>query len=98
MGDPPAVGRHDGGQREPVAPRCENIGYTAGGENLMESKRPNYCPNCGEALPKARNYAVPIVYGESDGGYDTYCPACGWSGDILPDSEQGVHAARGAES
>lgn len=61
----------------------------------MESGRPNYCPNCGEALPEGENFAMPIIYPGGDGGHDVYCGACGWSGDVLPDSEQGAHAGEG---
>ncbi len=54
--------------------------------------RPAYCPGCGSTLPGDERTAVPISDPESgDGGYDCYCEACGWSGDILPDDEQGIY-------
>jgi len=56
------------------------------------SERPTYCPKCGTALPEGENYAMPC-YDEvsGDGVFDTYCPSCGWSGDISPDSLQGAY-------
>lgn len=61
--------------------------------------RPNHCPNCGKALPEGNQYAMPIISEgshASDGGYDVYCPSCRWSGDIMPDAEQGVHPGTGS--
>lgn len=54
--------------------------------------RPAYCPGCGSTLPGDERTAMPILEPESgDGGYDCYCGACGWSGDIYPDDEQGIY-------
>ena len=65
----------------------------------MSEKRPSYCPNCGEALPEGTGYAMPIHQeGNGDGGYDTYCSGCGWSGDVWPDAEQGRHAKADADA
>lgn len=53
--------------------------------------RPYFCPNCGTALRPDERPAVPISDPETgDGGYDCYCVACGWSGDVYPDDEQGA--------
>ena len=54
--------------------------------------RPSFCPNCGAALSSDEGtVAVPITDPETgDGGYDCYCPACDWSGDVYPDDEQGM--------
>ncbi len=51
--------------------------------------KPRFCPNCGMAL-QGEHSAVGIYDDRSgDGGYDTACARCGWSGDIMPDDEQG---------
>lgn len=54
--------------------------------------RPSFCPNCGAALPDDDRAAVPIGDPKTvDGGYECYCGACGWPGDILPDDEQEIY-------
>lgn len=58
----------------------------------MNDNRPRFCPACGAAL-EGETAAVAIIdEGSGDGGYDCYCEACGWSGDVFPDAEQGAHA------
>ena len=53
--------------------------------------RPYFCPNCGAALSPEERAAVKIYDpGTGNGGYDCYCDACTWSGDVYPDSEQGI--------
>ena len=51
--------------------------------------RPNFCPNCGAKLPDGSDGAQGFTAGVEDGeeieGWECYCPACEWSGDILPD-------------
>lgn len=64
---------------------CEHCGTPGGAV-------PVYCPACGAAL-QGGDSAVGIYSPRTgDGGYDTYCSDCGWSGDIFPDSEQGEPA------
>lgn len=55
---------------------------------------PKFCPNCGHKLVQKSRQIVPIVLLSGSGhpetrGYDTYCGWCKWSGDILPDDEDG---------
>lgn len=72
--------------------RAELIGWDGG----AEMSRPNHCSNCGAAL-QGDNAAVGTYDDRSgDGGYDTYCQACGWSGDIMPDAEKGRFEEAGA--
>lgn len=55
--------------------------------------RPNYCPNCAAPLPPGSHGAQGFSKteaGESEGGWDCYCDACKWSGDIMPDDETGA--------
>ncbi len=48
---------------------------------------PNYCPNCGAPF-SGEFSAVAISNPENNScGYDCYCFACKWSGDIWPDDE-----------
>ena len=50
--------------------------------------RPLFCPNCGKSLPKGPHGAQGFTNTMTgDGGWDCFCAACKWSGDILPDSE-----------
>ncbi len=61
--------------------------------------RPNFCPACGARLPEGDRYAMPTERSRdcpaSSGrnallawrGFDVYCPACEWSGDIEPDEK-----------
>ena len=49
--------------------------------------RPNFCPNCGGKLPDGPHGAQPYSDEEGNGGWDCYCEACEWSGDIEPDEE-----------
>ena len=55
----------------------------------MQMSRPIFCPNCGAKLPEGAHGAQPFVgtglVGED--GWDCFCDACRWSGDILPDDE-----------
>lgn len=46
--------------------------------------RPLFCPNCGHRLPEGPNGAQAVA-----DGWDCFCPGCQWSGDILPDGEEG---------
>lgn len=49
--------------------------------------RPRYCPNCAKALSDESHNTQAFSSGE-DGGWDCYCDACEWSGDIFPDDER----------
>jgi len=59
---------------------------------------PNFCPHCGAKLPQTQNNRQPFWVDSSrketpdrpfEGiGYDTYCPSCGWSGDINSDEDR----------
>ena len=58
--------------------------------------RPRFCPNCGAAFPEKSvdvDYNIqpygpgPSIAPEHITGYDCYCKACKWSGDIEPDGE-----------
>lgn len=55
--------------------------------------RPRYCPACAAPIPPGDRWAMPIASVDREGrpvppyGYDVYCAACGWSGDIMPDDE-----------
>ena len=52
--------------------------------------RPSFCPNCGKPLPAGPQGAQPFsedVTGIEGRGWDCYCDACTWSGDIMPDNE-----------
>ena len=51
---------------------------------------PKFCPNCGWALPDGPRGRQPFSItkaGVTSGGWDCYCDACSWSGDIMPDDE-----------
>ena len=57
--------------------------------------RPRFCLNCAEVL-EGETAAVTIMDARSgDGGYDTSCRSCRWSGDIMPDDEQFARRRRG---
>ena len=56
--------------------------------------RPRYCPNCGVPLSQDPNAAVPFRTRLEGSGWDCYCDACKWSGDIMPDDEEGEHHAK----
>ena len=49
--------------------------------------RPLFCPNCATLLPDGSH--APQEFGTTDGseetGWDCFCNACHWSGDIMPD-------------
>ena len=50
--------------------------------------RPNFCPNCAAPLPEGSHGAQGfshIELMEDAEGWDCFCDACYWSGDILPD-------------
>jgi len=49
--------------------------------------QPNFCPNCGRRFANEGNSRVPfgIVESEAIVGWDCFCDACYWSGDIEPD-------------
>ena len=51
--------------------------------------RPRYCPDCGKPLPLPSGPfgAQAIKNAAGDGGWDCYCRACRWGGDIWPDEE-----------
>lgn len=59
---------------------------------------PLHCPNCGAELPKTQEHRMPFWVDSAREethekpfrgiGYDTYCPKCDWSGDIIPDSDR----------
>lgn len=61
---------------------------------------PNYCPNCGETLPQTEIHRMPfwVDSGRRETpknpfkgiGYDSFCPNCSWSGDIIPDDDRDV--------
>ena len=60
--------------------------------------RPNYCPQCGGALPEgphgAQGFEDTVA---NEGGWDCYCAACSWSGDIMPDAEDyGMYPKEGS--
>lgn len=60
---------------------------------------PKYCPNCGKQLQEKE---VRVVFWADSSrketpkdpykglGYDTYCPNCEWSGDIIPDEDRNI--------
>mgnify|MGYP001589285579 CR=1 FL=1 len=54
----------------------------------MPKLKPKFCPNCGKPL-RGRNAIQPFTtrITQTIIGYDTYCKACGWSGDISPDEK-----------
>lgn len=57
---------------------------------MTDRVRPKYCPNCAALLPEGPHGAQEFG---SEGsvnieGWDCYCPACEWSGDILPDERE----------
>ena len=56
--------------------------------------RPNFCPNCAAPLAETPHGAQPFT-AEGDGGWDCFCDACKWGGDILPDEEATVAQAQG---
>lgn len=57
-----------------------------------EARPPKFCPDCGAGLT-GETAAVAIEEDRTgDGGYDVYCEACGWSGDVWPDDEHGLRA------
>ena len=58
----------------------------------MSESQPKFCPACGAALEGETATVAIIDERSGDGGYDCYCEACGWSGDMFPDAEQGAHA------
>ena len=50
-----------------------------------------YCPGCGAELKDKQ--ALGRVYGSGEDsdklwGFDVYCSACKWSGDIAPDKPE----------
>ena len=49
--------------------------------------RPKYCPNCGTLLTDEYSAEAISSTMENRPGYDCYCSACEWSGDIWPDDE-----------
>lgn len=51
--------------------------------------KPLFCPNCRAALPDGPKGAQPFTSG-ADGAWDCYCGGCKWSGDIMPDDEEGA--------
>ena len=52
--------------------KCERIL-----DDLEEVPNPSlYCPACSR---------LPLGLQAYEGGYDAYCPFCGWSGNIEPD-------------
>jgi len=61
---------------------------------------PKFCPECGEEFPKGNAYHYEFWNDSSrketpdnpyrDIGYDTHCPKCDWTGDIVPDSDRDV--------
>ena len=48
---------------------------------------PKWCPNCATRLPEGAHGAQGFSdTEESDAtGWDCFCEACYWSGDIIPD-------------
>lgn len=48
--------------------------------------RPLFCPNCAAPLARTLNGAQAFSK-DGDGGWDCYCQACQWAGDIMPDDE-----------
>lgn len=68
--------------------------------NPDEFHVPKFCPECGSSLPKATWNKVAYwndssrkeTYEEPfrEIGYDVYCENCGWSGDIVPDTDRNV--------
>ena len=49
-------------------------------------QRPNFCPNCAGPLPDGSHGAQPYEIDEDHMiGWDCYCDACGWGGNIEPD-------------
>ena len=50
--------------------------------------RPKFCPNCAAPLPTVSHNTQPWgcdAESYSIEGWDCFCDACGWSGDIVPD-------------
>ena len=52
----------------------------------MPELKPKFCPNCGKPL-RGKNAVQPYVTLDYNTDYNTYCNACGWSGDINPNEE-----------
>ena len=65
---------------------------------------PKYCPNCGASIQDDKSSHCMVMrcahvrefvddgfeVKTYDAVYDVYCPKCGWSGDISPDSETNI--------
>ena len=49
--------------------------------------RPRFCPNCAAPLSEEPHGAQEFTPGARPdrNGWDCFCDACHWSGDILPD-------------
>jgi len=54
---------------------------------MTERREPQFCPSCAAPLPEGPRGREPFSTTVDGDGWDCYCAACKWSGDIFPDDE-----------
>lgn len=56
---------------------------------MEEAMRPKFCPNCAAELSlgphRVQKFTTTSDPDLSEDGWDCFCNACSWSGDIYPD-------------